>query len=352
MSLLDFTIQMTNEYIEKMPKSLRKKYGQFFTSKETAIFMAGLFDITQNKDELHILDAGAGTGILALALLERLQGVSNLQRVHLVCYENDSNVIELLKNNLKWACQKSKLQVTYELHTENYILSQMLEYNEMLGANPNPPKYDMVIGNPPYMKIAKDTPEATAMPDVCYGAPNLYFLFASMVLFNLAQNGEMVYIIPRSWTSGTYFKKFRQKFLREASLEYIHLFVSRDKVFEKGSVLQETIIIKIRKTRNTPQKVVITTTQSNCDFSDRTALKAPYDIVVSGEDNYVYLATNTQEIETLEQLNSLENTLPSSRGFYRKTQIIYLSNDLHLKKNIEDCSAVFIWQNTTLNTQQ
>ena len=116
--------------------------------------------------------------------------------------------------------------------------------------------------------------------------------------------------------------------------------------------MQETIIIKIRKTRNTPQKVVITTTQSNCDFSDRTALKAPYDIVVSGEDNYVYLATNTQEIETLEQLNSLENTLPSSRGFYRKTQIIYLSNDLHLKKNIEDCSAVFIWQNTTLNTQQ
>lgn len=27
------------------------------------------------------------------------------------------------------------------------------------------------------MKIAKDAAEALAMPEVCYGAPNLYFLF-------------------------------------------------------------------------------------------------------------------------------------------------------------------------------
>lgn len=68
------------------------------------------------------------------------------------------------------------------------------------------PKYDLVIGNPPYMKIAKDAPEAKAMADVCYGAPNLYFLFASMGAFNLASGGEMVYIIPRSWTSGAFLR--------------------------------------------------------------------------------------------------------------------------------------------------
>ena len=97
----------------------------------------------------------------------------------------------------------------------------------------NPKKSDFVIGNPPYMKISKDAPEATAMPEVCYGAPNLYFLFASMGLFNLQDNGEMVYIIPRSWTSGAYFKRFREYFLTEGRLEHIHLFVSRNKVFDK-----------------------------------------------------------------------------------------------------------------------
>ena len=50
----------------------------------------------------------------------------------------------------------------------------------MIGGRVEPKKYDFVIGNPPYMKIPKDAPEATAMPEVCYGAPNLYFIFASM----------------------------------------------------------------------------------------------------------------------------------------------------------------------------
>lgn len=46
------------------------------------------------------------------------------------------------------------------------------------------------------MKIGKDAPEAKAMPAICYGAPNLYFLFAAMSLFNVRDGGEMVYIIP------------------------------------------------------------------------------------------------------------------------------------------------------------
>ena len=205
-----------------MPKSQRKKYGQFFTSKETAVFMAELFEVPVNKEQLHILDAGAGSGILSVALIEKLQRTPQLRHIHLVCYENDPQIIELLRANLQWVCQYSTLRVDYEIREDNYILSQMLEYNGMLGAEPDPLKYDIVIGNPPYMKIAKDAPEAKAMPDVCYGAPNLYFLFAAMGMFDLCPNGELVYIIPRSWTSGAYFKKFRQKFLKDGVLEHIH----------------------------------------------------------------------------------------------------------------------------------
>ena len=181
----------------------------------------------------------------------------------------------------------------------------------MLGADLNPRKFDLVIGNPPYMKVPKDAPEAIAMPDVCYGAPNLYFLFASMSLFNLKDDGEMVYIIPRSWTSGAYFKRFRQKFLDDGALEHIHLFVSRDKVFEKESVLQETIIIKVKKTCVKPDSITITTTQSNADFSKKTVFDAPYSTVVNGEDRYVYLVTNSEEVDTLSKLNNWADTLPS-----------------------------------------
>ena len=181
----------------------------------------------------------------------------------------------------------------------------------MIGADAQPPKYDLIIGNPPYMKLPKEAPEAQAMPDVCYGAPNLYFLFASMSLFNLEDEGEMVYIIPRSWTSGAYFKQFRQKLLNEGAIEHIHLFISRDKVFEKESVLQETIIIKLRKTKETPSTITITSTQSNHDFSNLTTFAAPYSTVVSGDESYVYLVTSQEEVEVLNSLQKWNDTLPS-----------------------------------------
>ena len=185
MRLLDYVIAQTTEYIAHMPKSQRKKYGQFFTSKETAIFMSGLFQIAPGRTSLRVLDPGAGSGILSASLLERIQSFPHITHVDLSCYETDENVIPLLRANLDWVCQHVDFDISYQIISDNYILSQALEYNGMIGANPFPLKYDWVIGNPPYMKVSKDAPEAKAMPDVCYGAPNLYFLFASMSLFNL-----------------------------------------------------------------------------------------------------------------------------------------------------------------------
>ena len=336
MKTIDHVCAATVEYINHMPKSQRKKYGQFFTSKETASFMSGLFSIPKERNSLSILDPGAGSGILSVALLEHLESISEIQSIELVCYETDSNIIDLLRSNLEWACKQMTKDVSYRIITDNYILAQMFDYNGMLGANPAADKFDMIISNPPYMKIAKDAPEAIAMPDVCYGAPNLYFLFATMSMFNLKADGEMVYIIPRSWTSGAYFKQFRKRFFREGVLENIHLFVSRDKVFEKESVLQETIIIKAKRTQSKPKTITITTTQSNADFSNRTIFEAPYSTVVNGDEFYVYLVTNTEEVRTLNELNRWTDTLPDI-GLKMKTGLtVDFRNREALRDSAED----------------
>ena len=308
--MLDYIIERTNRYIDDMPKKERKKYGQFFTSKETARFMSELYNIPDNKSKVSILDAGAGSGILSCALIERLEQIDSVQTIELTCYENDDNILDLLKENLQICQEKSKKDIQIQIITDNYITSQYLDFNHMIGGNPDPQKYDFVIGNPPYMKIPRDAPEATAMPEVCYGAPNLYFIFAAMGLFNLETDGEMVYIIPRSWTSGAYFKRFRQYFLTAGKLEHIHLFVSRNKVFDKEDVLQETIIIKVKKTSQTPKKITITSSQSNNDFDNLTSLIVPYSLVVSGSDYYVYLVTNEKEVSVLERLHRFDKTLP------------------------------------------
>ena len=101
MRAVDFVAETTMKYVEEMPKSQRKKYGQFFTSKETAAFMAGLLEIPRDKQTISVLDPGAGSGILAAAVVDRLETVSNIEMVCLTCYENNDGVIELLRSNLE-----------------------------------------------------------------------------------------------------------------------------------------------------------------------------------------------------------------------------------------------------------
>ncbi len=337
--MLEKIIALTNLYIDHMPKKERKKYGQFFTSMETARFMANLYEKPMEKSYVTVLDAGAGSGILSCAFLEWAEQMDCITEIELTCYENDQNVLGLLEENLEYCRKNSKKKVTYHIRTENYITSQYLDFNGMIGGNPDPVKYDYVIGNPPYMKISKNAPEATAMSEVCYGAPNLYFLFASMGLFNMKENGEMVYIIPRSWTSGAYFRRFRQYFLTFGKLEHIHLFVSRDKVFDKEEVLQETIIIKVRKTAISPAQVKITSSKSNKDFDEITSLVVPYGLVVSGEDFYVYLVTDDEEVAVLERLHRFHQTLPDI-GVKMKTGLTVDFRNWDILRDEEEDGAI------------
>lgn len=328
--LLEHVASRTDAYISAMPKEIRKAYGQFFTSKEAASFMASLF-VVPEQERITVLDAGAGSGILTAALVQRLSFEKAVKSIEITCYDTDENVLPLLRENLEWLRIHCGKDLTYRIIEENYILSQSLEYNDRL-CQFAPQKYDLVIGNPPYMKIPKEAPEAKAMSDVCYGAPNLYFLFASMGMFNLRDDGELVYIIPRSWVSGAYFAKFREKLLTAGVLTHIHLFVSRDKVFDSESVLQETMIVKIKKSQKTPDCICVTTSNSNKDFSSMTSFDAPYHVVVSGAERYVYLVTDEHDVEILRTLNALPCTLPEL-GLRMKTG---LTVDFRTKEALRD----------------
>ena len=287
--MLEYVFDKTIYFLENMPKSVRKKKGQFFTSVETATYMAKMFDLTGLPTLVNILDPGCGTGILSAALIDRLQQETNIKEAFLTCYETDIDIIPILRSNLNYIKESASISFDFEIICDDYILSQSDYFSGALHAEPHPKKYDLVIANPPYLKIMRNDPAAIAMPEVVHGAPNLYFLFAAMSLFNLKKGREMVYIIPRSWTSGAYFRAFRNYFLQEGKIQQIHLFISRDKVFTAEQVLQETIIIKMKKTKTAPDNVIITSSQSNRDFNDVSLLKVPYNSVVTGEELYVFL---------------------------------------------------------------
>lgn len=299
--MLDYVISKTQEYLDGMPKTKRKKIGQFFTSRETARFMAGLFSVPK-KEHLDILDPGTGSAILTAALMERLQQESSVKSVSLICYETEPAILDLLKDNLEYIKSIVRFDLDYTIITDNYITSQQLPLAFA----------DLVIGNPPYLKVNRLAEEAQAMSHVVYGAPNLYFLFASRSIENLRDKGELVYIIPRSWTSGAYFKAFRNFLFKKTTIEHIHLFISRDKVFEQETVLQETMIIKLKKEIGTANEIVISSTETNNDFNNIQEITVPKKLVIGNDDNqYVYLVTNKEEVNVLERLSVFHNTLPS-----------------------------------------
>ncbi len=58
--------------------------------------MAELFDIPQNQDKISILDAGAGSGILSCAMIERLEKIETISNIEVVCYEIDKKCIAFI----------------------------------------------------------------------------------------------------------------------------------------------------------------------------------------------------------------------------------------------------------------
>ena len=296
---------VTSAFVNSAPKAERKKYGQFFTSRKTAEFMASLFDIDYEKPELRLLDAGAGSGLLSVALVEKLRKSGYNGKITIVCYENDGKILPVLKENLDYLSKG--LDVIYEIREDNYLLSQYFSESDLFGDEVE--KYDMIVGNPPYLKIGKDVPEARAMAEVCHGAPNLYFLFWAMGIHNLKDGQELVYIIPRSWTSGAYFERFRQYLFNNCVICHIHLFGSRDKVFDGEVVLQETMIIKIKKTSQKPKYVEMSTSETS-EFRDVKRYEVGYNTIVAA-NQFVFLVTNEEEANVLGRINSQTDTLKS-----------------------------------------
>ena len=338
--ILETVCQRTDTFISQMPKEQRKRYGQFFTSMATARFMASLLTLDSDADAVNALDAGAGSGILSAALAERMDTLlRHGQTLRIVCYENDENILPLLRENLETVCRECRSHIEYEIRTDNYILSQADAIGGDSLFSETPEQYDIVIGNPPYRKVPKDAPEAKLLGEVCYGAPNLYFLFATMSLKNLHDGGEMVYIIPRSWTSGAYFTKFRQYLFTHATLEYIHLFASRDKVFDKESVLQETMIVRLRKGMHEQPYVTISTTATSRDFSSLESMSVPSDVVVAGPSRYVYLPTSKHDTEVLRTICGMTHTLADA-GLRMKTGLVVDFRSRDLLRDTADTDTV------------
>ncbi|HZV70409.1 MAG TPA: N-6 DNA methylase [Saprospiraceae bacterium] len=224
----------------------KKNLGQYFTPIEIAKYMATL--VRFNKSKIKILDPGCGIGILSISLIELLVTENkNIKYIELVLFETDDLMITLVDKCFDY------LRIWLKMNSIDFKLflckndftqhdSRIYDIDKITHD-----KYDIVISNPPYFKLAKNDTRFSIFVDHLDKQTNIYAIFVLISIQLLRPGGELIFIIPRSFCSGSYFKSFREIFFTNVELNYVHIFSSRRSSFKRDKVLQENIILRARR---------------------------------------------------------------------------------------------------------
>lgn len=319
-----FADRLGEWYTAQTSEAHKARYGQFLTPPAVASFMGAL--ASASKHEVKILDPGAGTGVLSCALCEtfsRLKAAPSV--IELTAYETETNIIRCLSASLEYLKEYLKalgIEFGFTIRTSDFILDNAacLTPQESISFDFLTPGakqlYNYIIGNPPYFKIPKDDPRAKACLSVIHGQPNIYALFLAVSANLLKRGGELIFITPRSYAAGPYFRLFRDRFFHIVRPLQVHSFGSRTDAFDRNVVLQENVIlhgVRDDNWNNDPKghKVIVSFSNGAYDLDSRRSRMAPMSEVIDtkGHNKYVHIVNSNEDQEIVKLINSWPWTL-------------------------------------------
>ncbi|CAG0984284.1 hypothetical protein METP3_02263 [Methanosarcinales archaeon] len=314
-TLVDYAECLTDWYIDKIPIADRKRKGQYFTPKNVSELMVSLFENIGKTGVIRILDPGAGIGIFESAFCEYVKSLKKKVKLSFVLYENDTNVIPFLKQNMQ-ACKDDMaakgFKINYKIFEEDFILSNVQIFNDLEEFDYNKNGYEFVILNPPYYKLNKNSPQVIDLKSIVSGQPNIYPLFMAISAKLLKNGGQIIALTPRSYCSGLYFKAFRKWFFKTVKPRKIHLFDSRREIFKKYDVLQENVILNAIKTSEIPENIQISVSKGIPNNEETLMIRnTTYDKIVVESNNDIVMRIPTSEIDELiaEHIDKFDDNL-------------------------------------------
>ena len=287
---------------ERKEVNEKRKLGQYFTPADTAGLMASFTKAEFDNKTIRVLDPGCGTGILSCALVEVLANKFRNVNFELTCYEIDGSIIEytnLSLNYLKQYLAQKGIQLNYRLINEDFITDHAVLFNE---ENNKKELFDIVISNPPFFKIPHEDNKGWLAKKIFPGQANIYLLFVYASVKMLKENGEFIFLIPRSFCSGGAFKHFRKEIFKFLLPEKIHLFSSNDLAFEESGELSDSIIFYGKRSNFCFESCQIELTRAQCKTS-------PYIIDYIKEKNIIPLPASEEDEILLSEIKQWPCTL-------------------------------------------
>ena len=296
------------KFISNMHK---KKKGQYFTPKIIADFMGNLAHPKYSK--ISILDPGCGTAILSCSLIENLINKNKIREINLTLFEDDPAVIIEAKKVIAYLKEwllKRHIILNAKMHIKDFVLSNANAFfKNTLFENTVTEKYDYIISNPPYFKISKFDNRAQIAKELVFGQPNIYSIFMGLSAKLLNPDGELMFIVPRSFAAGNYFKSFRKSFLNDVSISDIHIFNSRKQMFKNDNVLQENVIIRATNKINANIKISVSESEKDLKEPRFSIFKTKELIDLSTRDKILFMPSNPKETETINIFKNWHNSL-------------------------------------------
>ena len=318
-SPVDYADRLGAKYSAFKDRFHKKSNGQFFTPVSISRFMANFAHSKSGK--ISILDPGCGTGVLSCALIEKLiQHPKKPNHIKLTLYETDLAVIPFLKQSIEYLglfLNKGGICFDYSIKTDDFITTnaEVLKNDSdpTLFEFQLPDKYDYVIANPPYFKLSKNDIKSKTCHCILSGQTNIYALFMAISSKLLKERAQLIFIIPRSFSSGSYFKTFRKYLFSVLDIENIHLFSSRKDTFKQDKVLQETLILSAKPSLKNDKKeyICISSSKGISDLTECKNRNINYKDVIDIDSNssILYLPINEYEENLLMLFQTWGNRL-------------------------------------------